>query len=277
MDKKENQVNAVPVVVPHGKAHGYRLSYFKDKRNTPQSKVDLKEFVHQTNLQFPTVIDLSSKTTPVYDQGELGDCVSNAMAAACRYLLRKENEVGINPCRLFLYWCTRALVMQEQPLSDSGSSLHDAIVSLTTYGVCRDKLWPYITSQFEVQPPTTAFSDALHHKLITYAPVSQNLNSLLGTLASGFLVVIGIQVYSSFMTSTVAQTGIVPMPQPGEQIEGGHALAIVGADQSKQMFYVQNSWGTDWGLSGFLWLPFSYVLDSNLCFEIYTLTEFDDL
>ena len=64
-------------------------------------------------------------------------------------------------------------------------------------------------------------------------------------LASGFPFVIGFQVYQSFESDQVASTGIVPMPDVNnEQLLGGHAVLVVGYDDSNQWFIVRNSWGS---------------------------------
>jgi hypothetical protein len=49
--------------------------------------------------------------------------------------------------------------------------------------------------------------------------------------------------------------GVLPAPSGG--IAGGHAWTITGWDDTKQAWLMQNSWGTDWGLGGRAWLPYS--------------------
>ena len=43
----------------------------------------------------------------------------------------------------------------------------------------------------------------------------------------------------------------MPMPSPAkEQWLGGHAVCVIGYDDSTRMFKMRNSWGTSWGKSG---------------------------
>lgn len=39
---------------------------------------------------------------------------------------------------------------------------------------------------------------------------------------------------------------------------GGHAMAIVGYDDSKHAFKVQNQWGTGWREQGFFWIDYDF-------------------
>jgi len=80
-------------------------------------------------------------------------------------------------------------------------------------------------------------------------------------------------VYSSY---TQAQaTGAFPFPTTGESIAGGHAVVVVGYDDTKKIqntnpggveatgaFLIRNSWGTGWGQAGYGWLPYEYVRQS---------------
>ena len=43
---------------------------------------------------------------------------------------------------------------------------------------------------------------------------------------------------------------------PSNQIRGGHAVSIVGYDDTKQAWLMKNSWGTGWGMSGYCWIGY---------------------
>lgn len=40
---------------------------------------------------------------------------------------------------------------------------------------------------------------------------------------------------------------------------GGHAMTVVGWDDTRQAFKVANSWGTDWGDKGYGWVDYAYL------------------
>jgi hypothetical protein len=54
-----------------------------------------------------------------------------------------------------------------------------------------------------------------------------------------------------------AADGTLP---PADQPAGGHAYKLVGFDDDRSAFLLQNSWGERWGLLGHAWMPYSYVL-----------------
>ena len=85
---------------------------------------------------------------------------------------------------------------------------------------------------------------------MVYQNIAQTLPALKSCLASGLVAVIGISVYSSFESATVAKTGIVPLPKPTESLLGGHAVLLVGYDDVKSRWICMNSWGSTWGRLG---------------------------
>jgi C1A family cysteine protease len=82
-------------------------------------------------------------------------------------------------------------------------------------------------------------------------------------LAAGYPFVFGFTVYESFEGPQVAQTGDVPMPAPGEQVMGGHAVVAVGYDEASSRFVVRNSWGTGWGKQGYFTMPYAYLTQAH--------------
>jgi len=60
------------------------------------------------------------------------------------------------------------------------------------------------------------------------------------------------------------------MPQPGESVLGGHAVAAVGYDDAQQKFICRNSWGSGWGKSGYFQMPYAYVTQRSLASDCWT-------
>ena len=132
-----------------------------------------------------------------------------------------------------------------------------------------ESLWPYDISQFAVKPPDAAFIAAKPH-LVLKRSIVTTLDDIKWALADKHLVPFGITIYESFESDAVATSGIVPDPQPNEGILGGHEIAIVGHDDARQMFKVRNSWGNSWGLEGYFWASYKYVMSSGSDFEVIT-------
>jgi C1A family cysteine protease len=221
-------------------------------------------------LKLPPLVDLRPQCPKiVYDQGQLGSCTANAIAAALEFDRIKQNLPDFIPSRLFIYYNERAI--EGTVDQDSGAQIRDGMQSVATQGACNEVEWPYVISQFAVKPPDNCYTDALKDKAALYSRLTQNLSQLKGCLASGYPFVFGFTVYESFESEAVAQTGIAPMPSAGEQVLGGHAVLAVGYDDGQQRFIVRNSWGDGWGMQGYFTLPYAYLTDSNLSDDFWTI------
>ena len=73
----------------------------------------------------------------------------------------------------------------------------------------------------------------------------------------------GFAAYRTSHPATLS-SGIVPMPTEGQNPLGGHAVIAFGADMTRQLLYLRNSWGSiyttaigDTSHANFA-LPFSY-------------------
>jgi C1A family cysteine protease len=218
-------------------------------------------------------VDLREQCPPVYDQGELGSCTANAIAAALEFDMMAQGMSDVwTPSRLFIYYNER--VMEGTVDSDAGAQIRDGIKSVASQGDCPEDEWPYDISQFAVQPPQSCYDDAVKHKAVLYQSVSQNLADMKGCLASGFPFVYGFTVYESFESDAVAKgdkAGWVPMPQADEQAIGGHAVIAVGYDDDDRVFICRNSWGDQWGDAGYFYMPYAYLLDDNLADDFWTI------
>lgn len=205
----------------------------------------------------------------VYDQGELGSCTGNAIAAAHQFEQMRQSETAFAPSRLFIYYNERAV--EGTVDQDSGAQIRDGIKSIASLGVCPESEWAYDIDQFAVKPSEQCYADALFHKAIRYLKVPQDLRSIQGCLAYGYPVVFGFTVYESFESQDVAASGVVELPAPSESVVGGHAVLLVGYDEASQRFIVRNSWGDSWGQYGYFTIPFEYVLNAGLANDFWSI------
>jgi C1A family cysteine protease len=218
----------------------------------------------------PPRVDLRADAPPIYDQGHLGSCTAQAIAAALQFDQAKQKQSDVfTPSRLFIYYNER--VIEGSVDEDTGAMLRDGIKAVAKQGGPHERLWPHLISRFRRKPSPAAYRDGARHDAILYQRLRQSLDQLKGCLADGYPFVFGFSVYESFERPDVARTGAVPLPARGEALLGGHAVLAVGYDEAARRMIVRNSWGTAWGMRGYFTMPYEYLLDSGLSDDFWTI------
>ena len=235
-------------------------------KDTPDKR-DLKYTLAGKPL--PPVVDLRQWASPVDDQGSLGSCTGNAIAGAIELMDRKNYKTKTEISRLFIYYYER--LMEGTVNKDAGAQIRDGIKVGYTYGAPLEKLWPYHINKFKTAPSAEALADAAKRKITKYQNAA-DFNAVKDALASGYPVVIGFSVYSSFESPAVSSMGIMPMPDVHrEQLLGGHAVCIVVYNDSKQRFIVRNSWGPSWGDNGYFYMPYGIIQNPQLSSDFWVI------
>ncbi len=216
--------------------------------------------------QLPTKVSLRSKMPSVYDQGQLGSCTANALAAAFGFL-----HAGYLGSRLQLYYGERLL--EGDVGQDNGAQIRDGVKVLNKTGLGPESVWPYDISKFAQAPPAAELAAAGTETVTSYSRLT-SASDFRSCLAAGFPFVIGFTVYEAFEGSQVAEHGVVPMPKPREKSLGGHAVCVIGYDLTRSdgpHYEVRNSWGSDWGDGGNFWMPCAYFENPKLADDAWTL------
>ena len=238
----------------------------------PKDSRDLRSVRHlSAPVSLPSNFELD-KQIPVYDQRNIGSCTANSACACFRFeAAQVQGDFKFDPSRLFQYYNSRLLQGWEN--EDSGAYIRDAFKAMNKYGLALEKTWPYKPSDFAVKPPEQSYAEALGNVTVKYAAVNQNETEIKQTLLSGAAVSFGFNVYDSFFGSWDNSTGIMPIPKKTESVQGGHAVTIIGYDDSKKCFLIQNSWGPYWGLVGKFWMPYSFLLNERECDDFWCIQE----
>ena len=215
----------------------------------------------------PPKVDLRDKFPPVYDQGGLGSCTANAIAAALEFARKRQNLPGFTPSRLFIYYNERAMI--NTVAVDSGASLRDGIKSVAKLGAPPEPDWPYIIEYFAVKPPNPIYKKALKYQSLVYQRVIQNIYQLKGCIAEGFPFVFGFIVYDNFPMTLGVDT--IPMPGIAKNMNMGHAVIAIGYNDAEGTFNIRNSWGEIWGDGGYGKIPYDYLLGKDLASDFWTI------
>lgn len=232
-------------------------------------KVDNRDYKYQvTNKVQQNLVDLRNYCSTIEDQGNLGSCTGQAIAGAIELLNRRNNK-QTDVSRLFIYYYERALINTIN--YDSGAYIRDGIKVTNKQGAPLESLWPYNIQRFRQRPTPNAINDALKRKVTLYERVLDH-NGCLDALNNGYPVVIGFYVYASFISPQVSRTGVMPYPNTKrERLLGGHAVLLVGYDKDREVYIARNSWGPNWGDSGYFYMPFQVIQNNGMSSDFWII------
>ena len=236
-----------------------------DKNNNKNYRVkadqdDWRDYLYMaSNEPLRESVDMRGWCSSVEDQRQLGSCTGNAIAGAYELLLNKEVPAKfVDLSRLYIYYNARLL--EGSTSEDEGAYVRDAIKAVQQYGICTESCWPYNIEKFSIKPDAICYDDGKLRNIKNYYRVL-GLGDILDALNNYMPVVFGMKVYSGFNDLEYSKDFILSLPGTDEQPIGGHAMCFVGYDLKRELVLARNSFGADWGMKGYCWLPFKYVTE----------------
>ncbi len=217
----------------------------------------------------PPTYDLTRKFPPLPEQGRLGCCGPHSGTTALQYAEQQKGR-GLGSermSRLALYVQTR--IQMGTINVDSGVNLRTMLKVMADQGAPPEHLWPYEISKFRTVPPANVLAEGLNHQVLQYKRVEQTQTAIMAAISGGTPLILGVAVYQSFESLAAARTGNIPVPAAGEQLLGGHAILAGGYDEEGVMF--ANWWGQNWGKNGYGKLPWAYILNPKLTYDLWAL------
>jgi C1A family cysteine protease len=203
-------------------------------------------------------VDLRQWDSLVEDQGDSSSCAGNAFTNCYELQVKQQYPDKFTELsRMYIYYNIRDI--EGTVDCDCGVlSLRNGMQAMKQWGMCSEKLWPYDVNKYSIKPTPECYQDGSTRTISYYISLG-NLDEILEVLNNGNPVIIGMEVYDSFMSVSNTNPTI---PMPGiEYSLGGHAVAVVGYSLANQELLIKNSFGTEWGMEGYAWMPFAYVTD----------------
>jgi len=201
--------------------------------------------------QLPRSVDHRSLLPKPGYQDRINSCVGWASAYAARTFLENfyrgwgvdaQNKV-FSPS--FVY-------NQINGGQDRGSSIIHAVDLFKNQGAATLQTMPY-TLDFTLQPPPQAKQEATQFVTDGYERLDpKNTLAIKTVLASGNVVIFGMRTFENF---TRYRGGVYDKVE-GANL-GGHAMALIGYDDSKNAFLLINSWSEQWGEQGYGWINYN--------------------
>jgi C1A family cysteine protease len=221
----------------------------------------------ETTSGLPTSLDLRDYVTPVKDQGNCGSCWAFATTGALEsatLISGVSTDPNLDLAEQILVSCSGAgncgggyISYASDFIRDTGLPLESCYPYTAKNGKCRAACSSWWLSTYKITKwnwvtTTSPTVDAIKTALYNYGPLVTTMD-----------------VYTDFFSYG---SGVYKYVLGN--YAGGHAVLIVGYDDLDQYFIVKNSWGTDWGESGYFRIAYSeliskvYFGDSTIAYHI---------
>jgi C1A family cysteine protease len=273
-------------------AKNFNGFYFGWIPDLPRLKIQVYSAPKGLDSRFLDTVDLRPAMPPIYDQGQIGSCTSNAVAAALQFARKKAGQTpDFPPSRLFIYYNGR--ITENTLATDSGLSIGDGIRATEEYGVCPETEWPYDSppandkgqfpngSRATSKPRKETFQSAYQHRAIDAHSIASmgeaRLLDLKACLAEGYPFAFGFTIYRSFFDAEKRPLTNIVVPSTLDLPEGGHAVLAVGYDESRKVFICRNSWGLKDANGvpvqdkGHFYMPYAYLINDDLVADFWTI------
>lgn len=236
-------------------------------------------------LALPPSVNLISEMPPIRNQERRGTCVAFSTLAVVEHRLGKAGNPQDLSEQFQYYNCKR----NDGDPMNPGSFLAVSYPLLVSDGCCLEATWPYNPDDIpgnegQNPPPAGAATEAAGFRQSGFKALPANsVRAIQAELAKGNAVSFSIPVFNSwYQNPAVVRSGDLVMPFPQEPSVGGHAMCLVGYQDSTELgnpgggrFLLRNSWGADWGTdnpngAGYGSIPYDYIV--HYAVEAYTLS-----
>jgi len=250
----------------------------EDEKNVKEVPQDIKNF-GDADADFPKSYLIEDKFPPIQSQGSYGTCVAWSTGYAFKTALNAieknwtasdlaKSSNQTSPKDLWL------IIPPEKRSCSGGTAFERAMEALITSGVASMADVPYDMANSCDASSSMAKMNP-NNKLANYRKIAYNeklyysnsdkkegmdLENFKTYLSQGRPILFAGKLGDNFRRRWGDKTVLYS----DYNQSGGHAMVLVGYDDSKGTggaFKVRNSWGTDWGDNGSIWIDYGFFLN----------------
>lgn len=252
---------------------GWLFNY--EDPETIEDDIDLNDVDNDLKGDMPSKVDLSANLPRIGDQGQYGTCVAWATAYNCRTWLYAKSK-GLTTAQLNssnTFSAADVFMAIDNKYKGSGcggTNFRYAFDVMQKRGVATESAVPYSQLDCSCSPSSSANSAASGYKIKAYREIDiTNVNTVKRYLSNGRLVVFGAKLGDEFMyaNDNSVLTNQTSFKSTGQH--GYHALVCSGYDDNKGpngAFRVVNSWGSDWGDNGYIWVDYKFFCGGKFAY-----------
>jgi hypothetical protein len=232
--------------------------------------IDLRDSAYRPSVASAPKLELFPQwLPPVKNQARTNACTGFALSTAIEMLLqRAERESAPCVSPFMLYDMARRFdEVKGNDDVDLGSSARGALKGWYRFGACAHELWPEEKMPAATnQPATDWWLDAVKRPLGAYYRVEpRNLGHMQAALTEAQVLYASAAWHQGWEAGrgasaqpraprSFADTWEIPYDEQNGSADAGHAFVIVG--YNARGFLIQNSWGAQWGSSGYALLTY---------------------
>jgi C1A family cysteine protease len=187
-------------------------------------------------------------------QGSEGSCVAFAVtyARACEQYYKTGATSYNDAVNVF---SPEYVFNQVSSLNCSGSALVPSLEVIKNQGVCTWQSMPYsFNNGCSLLPMAAQTAEAANYKITGYAKIIDSDQVAIKTMiASKHPVLASFTIDQSFYN---AYPGFIWKSLTGSS--GSHTMALCGYDDAKHAYLAINSWGSNWGDAGYIWIDYDF-------------------
>jgi len=228
------------------------------------------------NGNLPTSFDMSEMLPPVASQGSYATCISWAagyygktateaitFGYSASDLAKASNQISAKDLFTSLPEgnskgadCNGSTYLINMEMLQYRGAATMATVPYTNLGSCLSS---------SIQSSWT--TEAAKHKIKNYRIIDDDVFSIKQQIANRIPVIAGFKLSDNFMTWNSANVYSSNTTYNSVGQHAYHGMTIVGYDDKKGVngaFKVVNSWGSNWGNNGFIWVDYNFFINTFL-------------
>ncbi|MEO6734224.1 MAG: C1 family peptidase [Ferruginibacter sp.] len=261
--------------------YSQNLSRGLDYEEEAYASVPKKAKLTRSLDEVPPVASLKKYSPLPGDQGQFGTCTAWSSAYCGRTIVEAINKGWTNQQTITSNAFSPAFLFRLLRPDDAncvgGSGLLSAMQSLKVKG---NVFYKEVADKCVATISASQLTSASNNKVKDYmrifeskSPGKEKIQAVKKAIAERKPVIIGMICPPSFNNAKDVWT---PTEQPNSVLYGGHAMCVVGYDDTKGggSFEIQNSWGTRWGNQGYIWIKYeTFANFVNYAYEFIDLPE----